>query len=440
MWYSVSSDFRTLCCRTVPFFVLAALVSGTGFAEDWTPPTRFVGMGGAIQTYDEAQSDLGRLPWQQVHKRREKATLSLADLLADQQAWREALTSLEVDFTYALERRFETVRVKENQKLGRGLPWDFAFAAHIAIKGDKRYTSFRDQTASALAHNNWDMPLSRRQVKHRPEFVYAFDGAEMRTFEPLRSVGHIHPARLDAIDAYHMWYCDSISMPTGPRAQKLMESVWYLPMALTASTMYRVLPTLQEVDGAKCHVVTSGCDTVWIDSSHGSCIRRRIWFQRPSAVDPAVLLYVYINKDLRQCERGIWLPQKCYRLDFAGPQEPKNTQGELADVHSVVATSIKVNHVPDETFELHFPPGTAVQDLINNKSYIVPHGENLLDDAIAKANPIVNGEITPISSVSASVLQSRRSWLIFGNIAAFSFVTARLWRSRRLTHGDDRPR
>ena len=65
----------------------------------------------------------------------------------------------------------------------------------------------------------------------------------------------------------------------------------------------------------------------------------------------------------------------------------------MTEIHTVVAKTIDVNSVADETFDLQFPPGTAVQDLIASKSYVVPHGENLLEEAIAKANPIVNGEV-----------------------------------------------
>ena len=63
-----------------------------------------------------------------------------------------------------------------------------------------------------------------------------------------------------------------------------------------------------------------------------------------------------------------------------------------------MAKAIQVNTVTDDLFELAFPPGTNVQDLVANKSYLVPHGEHLLDDAIARANPIIDGEVKPFRS------------------------------------------
>jgi hypothetical protein len=249
----------------------------------------------------------------------------------------------------------------------------------------------------------------------------------MRTLEPSRSVGHIHPAKLEAVDAQHMWYFDALSWPTGPRAQRQLESVWYVPTALKTASIYRVLPTIQDVDGAPCHVVTSGCDTLWIDPAHGFCIRRRVWFHMKKAAEPPVLGYVYANQNFRQFDQAIWLPQRCCRIDFAGPQEPNDTQGTLTAIHTVLAKSIDVNKVADAIFDLQFPPGTAVQDLVNNKSYVVPHGENLLEEAIAKANPIVNGIVKPIGLAAAPTSSWKRRWLIIGNVAAFCLLIARLW-------------
>ncbi|HUE15134.1 MAG TPA: hypothetical protein VMR25_13270 [Planctomycetaceae bacterium] len=411
----------------IALVLLSSSAARTGYALDWKSPTQFVGIGGMRGTYDDVQKPLDRLEWQAVHHGTEKATLSLGQLLAGQLAWRAALKNIAVDFTYNSERRAESARFKENQKQRRDLPADFAFEARVAIKGEKRYTFFRDLTPSALAKDKREKPVSKRKARRTPEFVYAFNGAQMRSLEPFRAVGHIHPAKLDAVDAQHMWYFDSLSMPTGPRAPQQMKSVWYVPTALQATSIYHVLPTLQEVDGAKCHVVTSGFDTIWIDVAHGFCIRRRVWFQMRNVADAPVLAYVYVNQDFRQFDEAIWLPQHCYRIDFAGAQEPKNTQGTLTEIHTVVAKTIDVNSVADETFDLQFPPGTAVQDLIASKSYVVPHGENLLEEAIAKANPIVNGEVKPAGILSPQSVTSKHRWLIIANLAVLSLLGARLW-------------
>ncbi|HET6324288.1 MAG TPA: hypothetical protein VFG04_06275 [Planctomycetaceae bacterium] len=251
----------------------------------------------------------------------------------------------------------------------------------------------------------------------------------MKSFEPFRSIGHIHRAKLDSVESRHMWYFDSISIPTGSKAGKQTQSAWYVPTALKLASVYRVLPTLQLVDGFPCHVVTSGPDTIWIDAEHGFCMRRRVWFQVSNPKKAPVLAFIYINKELRECADNIWLPYQCYRLDCAGTLEPENTQGMLTEVHTVTAKTIHINTVADDLFELNFPGGTNVQDLVASKSYFVPHGEHLLDEAIAQANPIVNGEVRPFRSRAG--FESPWWKLLILNAVMLCLVSGRvLWRRR----------
>jgi hypothetical protein len=397
---------------------------------EWKAPKRFVGIGGRIGSYEEAQAALDQLEWQQVHQTAERASLSLEQLRSGQLAWRNAFTSIEVEFSYALERKMETARMIEEKKANRAVPADFKFDAHIAIKGEKRFTYFRDTSASAVPKATANA-VPRRKRAQPPEFKYAFDGSQMRTFEPSRSVGQLHPAKLDGVDSQHMWYCDAISVPTGSRAQTQIDSVWYVPTALKSAPIYTVLPTLQEVDGEKCHVVSSGFDSLWIDPAHGFSVRRRVWFQLRNLTDPPVLAFVYVNKDFREADHDIWLPRTCYRIDFAGPQEPKPSHGMLTEVHSVLAKNIAVNSVSDDLFKLTFPPGTEVQDLVLNKSFVVPHGEHLLDEAIAKANPIINGEVIPAGFPVRPPVASSLRWLVIANAIALAFILAWIYLRRR---------
>ncbi len=144
-----------------------------------------------------------------------------------------------------------------------------------------------------------------------------------------------------------------------------------------------------------------------------------------------------MNKDFRQDADNIWLPHQCYRLDFAGTLEPVNTHGLLTEVHTVMAKTIHVNTVTDDLFDLSFPAGTNVQDLVTNRSYFVPHGEHLLDEAIAHANPIVNGEVRPFRSGTG--LGSGPVWrqLLILNAVMLCLVGGRLlWRFRSVVPTD----
>jgi hypothetical protein len=402
----------------------------TARGQDWKSPTQFVGLSGQVGNYEAVQRGLDHLEWQDVRQTNEKATHSLKELYDGQMAWRTELENIEVSFQYSLHRQIDTAHVIAQKRQKHAVPDNFSFEARVAMKGEKRYTHIRETTPGRLATTTAGDPARKRRTIPLPEFVYAFNGTQMKAFEPARSLGHIHPAKLDSVDSRLMWYFDSISIPTGAHAARQRESAWYVPVALGLPSVYRVIPTLQEVDGFPCHVVTNGADTIWIDTENGFAMRRRVWFQMRNLTSMPVLADVYVNKDFHQYGDSIWLPHQCYRLDFAGSLEPANTQGMLTDVHTVTAKTINVNNVPDDVFELDFPSGTNVQDLTLNKSYFVPHGEHLLDEAIARANPIINGEVQPFHAGGGGrgIL---RPLLLLNAGALFVLGTGLLWRRRR---------
>jgi hypothetical protein len=417
----------------VLFTAAAAIAFGMtcrlSVAKDWKTPEQFIGLSGKVGTYEQVQKDLEHLAWQDVQPSGALPTHSLKDLYDGQMTWRKAIANIEVSFDYSLQRQKSTAQVIAQKQQKRAVPDNYAFEARVAMKGEKRFTHIRDVTPSKPRTATSGDSRSKRESRRLPEFIYAYNGVEMRSFEPFHSLGHIHPARLDAVDSLHMWYFDSMSIPTGARAARQSQSAWYLPVALSLSSVYRVLPNMQVVDGFPCHVVTSGPDTIWIDTEHGFAMRRRVWFQMRNLSRPPVLAFIHVNKDFRQCADNIWLPHQCYRLDFAGTLEPANSQGTLSEVHAVTAKAIQVNSVKDDLFELAFPAGTKVQDLATNKSYVVPHGEHLLDDVIDRANPIVNGEVLPFRPRGAfgSVWQR----LLVLNAVMFGLMGGRfLWRLR----------
>ncbi len=432
----VASVGRVRIRMAIGSALLAVMLDGTVVArgQDWKAPTQFVGFAGQVGNYEDVQQSLDHLEWQDVRHTTDKSTLSLKDLSEGQAAWRSALENIEVSFQYSLQRKRETARVISQKRDKRSVPDNFSFEARVAMSGEKRFTQIRETTPGRFQLAGTAREAATRRIRPSPEFVYAFNGAQMKAFEPHRSLGHIHPAKLDSVDSRLAWYFDSISIPTGTDAARQRESAWYVLVALNLPTVYRVLPTLQEVDGFPCHVVTNGADTIWIDAEHGFAMRRRVWFQMRNLSSMPVLAFIYAIKDLHQYGNALWLPHQCYRLDFAGTLEPVNTHGMLTEVHTITAKTINVNNVPDEVFELDFPPGTNVQDLILNKSYFVPHGEHLLEEAIARANPIINGEVQPFRSGG-----SRGIWrplLLLNAVALVVLGTGLMWRRRRVAgHG-----
>jgi hypothetical protein len=417
-----------LCGAWTAALMLDGSIAARG--QDWKAPNQFIGLSGEVGNYEEVQRRLDHLEWQDVRPTNEKATHSLKELYEGQMAWRTALENIEVSFQYSLQRQIDTARVISQKRQKHAVPDNFSFEARVAMKGEKRFTHIRETTPGRLAMRTEGNPASKRRTRPSPEFVYAFNGTQMKAFEPTRALGHIHPAKLDSVDSRLLWYFDSISIPTGANAARQRESAWYVPISLSLPSVYRVLPTLQKVDDFPCHVVTNGADTIWIDTENGFVMRRRVWFQMRNLSSMPVLAFVYANQDCRQYGDTIWLPHRCYRLDFAGSLEPINTQGRLTEVHSVAVKTINVNGVSDDVFELEFPPGTNVQDLILNRSYFVPHGEHLLDEAIARANPIINGEVMPFHAG----VGGRGIWrhLLLLNAGALIVLgSGLLWRRRR---------
>ena len=105
-------------------------------------------------------------------------------------------------------------------------------------------------------------------------------------------------------------------------------------------------------------------------------MRRRVRFRLTGPEDASPCLdWVWICKDFTEVDSGIWLPRRCYRLDYAAQDEPPSVRGHLKAVNELGVKSIAVNDVDDSVFNLEFPAGTDVTDLIRNKDYVVPHGE-----------------------------------------------------------------
>ena len=248
----------------------------------------------------------------------------------------------------------------------------------------------------------------------------------------------IHPGEREGLENNAAWYFDMLSIPTGPSAKKLLETNIYVPTALKMANIYQVLPTLEEVDNVPCHVVSSGWDTLWIDHQHGFSLRRQVVFRKTGLKDPGCLNYVRICKDFVEADKGIWLPKLCYRLDYTTQLEPEHLRGKLTAVNKVTVSDLRVNNVPDSLFEVKFPPGTEVQNLVLNKSYYVPHGEGMLDKAIAQGSLIINGKVSPLSPyVSQEDKRFPVLWFINCIIlliilcAVFIIRRRRKWRSRQ---------
>ena len=358
----------------------AALVAAGVSVAAESRPTLPTGPGGMKAPYEEILASLRESPYQTVRESNAPARFTLAELRKGQLAWRDALRSLYVEF----RREYETIATtpsdrsqNKGDRPGKLLPpLEYVYA----FKGDKCYTRYAPY---------------QKDKRDQVVYVSAYDGHQMRRYEPHRAVGFVDPARLIDFEANAVWYCDFISLPVGKQAELQRQSAWYIPTALSMDSVYQVRPRLEEVEGAPCHVVSNGWDTFWIDARHGFCLRRRVWFRKMDMDDPGCVMYVYMPTHFEEIDKGIWLPRLCFRMDYATQEDPEEWWGTLKGVLKVTVSELRANDVPDSLFRLEFPPGTRVHDLIAKKVYIVPGGKELLDRALQEALPIVDGKVQP---------------------------------------------
>jgi len=386
--------------------LILPLGAGESPSKSAAPPTPSSvpgGLDGARGSYEDIVKGLRHSEFQEVEPTEEPAPLTLEQLRRGQLAWREALHDLQVDFTYTLDRKLKTAADLRREREGGLVPANLSFTLSFAFKAAKQYNKYET--------------LRTEKEKDLVTYINAFNGDHSRSYEPHRAVGQIHPGRRDGMENNADWYFELISIPVGPTAEKRKQTGLYVPKALELADEYRVLPKLEKVDGFLCHVVFGGWDTIWIDHQHGFCVRRRVIFGRTGPNDAGCLDSLAVCKDMVEADKGIWLPRSCVRLDYTTQVDPESIRGKLASVHKVVVSNLVVNHVPDSLFEIEFPPGTEVHDLINNRAYYVPKGEALLEKAIAQATPIVDGKVFPPPHALEEPRSSRVIWLVNGSVA-----------------------
>jgi hypothetical protein len=369
------------------------------------------GLDGRRGSYSEILSSLRQLPFQSVKGSTAPATLSLANMLKEQKAWRTRLKSLEATFIHSYSRKFETpIEVDKKQK-GMLLPEDYTDAIHAAVKGDKLYCEI------------WKPKQDNSKAGKRGtnvRYSYAFNGKQTRTFEPFRAFGQVKAGKTPGIGSQAAWYFDRFSFYAYRNDDRFDSSSENI-LAVLASPLFRVLPHLEEVDGSQCHVVTCDSYSFWLDAQLGCCVRRAVFIEKVSDDDPGCLSSVLVCKDFIEADQGIWLPTRCYLLYYTAQREPESIRGRLQTVQTVEVQRVKANAVDDSLFELEFPAGSQVLDLIKSKAYFVPHGQEMLDKAIAKANPIINGHVVPYARV-------QRPWWIWACNGIFAVILVYLVR------------
>lgn len=160
--------------------------------------------------------------------------------------------------------------------------------------------------------------------------------------------------------ASYFWYPntlmrdDMVSLLEVPKIAYLLDAELsnVLPWCLKAHKKeYKVRERLEEVDGAKCHVVERlGHDTLWIDAKHGFQVRQRTLFQKSG--EP---LTEFRATDFREHAPGVWLPTKQLAVAFNFDTDPKEYRGRIRFVLTNTLLEANFKELPDDLFAVPEP-------------------------------------------------------------------------------------
>jgi hypothetical protein len=160
--------------------------------------------------------------------------------------------------------------------------------------------------------------------------------------------------------ASYFWYPNSlmrdgmVSLLKVPKIAYLLdpELSKVLPWCLRANKAdYKVRAQLEEIDGAKCHVVERpGHDVLWIDPKCGFQVRRRTLFQQSGQT-----LSEFRATDFRERVPGVWLPTRQLAVAFNFDSDPPEYRGRVRFVLTNTLLEARFEELPDTFFAAPVP-------------------------------------------------------------------------------------
>lgn len=346
--------------------------------------------------YESVRDSVNNIEGQSVNHSQKKNTLTLGNLYKGQMEWRNKLESLKVKFAMNMrivnEMPVDTLNKKKGVFIGTGSLGRYEYG----IKGANVFVGHETaQSLEASSNKNTTSPVGLH-------IIASYDGTKTTVGQIKQLRGELLEGKDDKVttlESMIAYYTDVVSLPRKQVSHgRVYEStVQYVPLILSNTTYrnYEVAPTLDLVDGAECHVVTNGPDTVWIDSNKGFALRRRVRFYQTSATDPGNLGEVTTASDFVEIDKGMWFPQICKRISFANVLDPKIFQNKINKVYELKVVEISANKLKDSDFVIKFPPGTVIKDHLINTEYVVPIGAESLEEAIARGKKLTKPDAGP---------------------------------------------
>ena len=233
---------------------------------------------------------------------------------------------------------------------------------HFAFLDNKR---FKAQSNAAL-----------REPFFYPDVVWAWDGQVQRTHNPRNQSGYVESEfeQFSDLDLY----LGNVGIPLGRDQPNVAarRPTRIPPWEYTLnddSLDWEVLPKLEVVDGAACHVLQSNRkEKIWIDPEIGFGIRRREFYRRlrDALREKWPVSGQSAFRDYRLAGGEIWLPWRIEVVTYVTDPaiDLAYERPAFSSVYEVQRIAINAE-VPDRLFSLQFPPETVVRDKANRKFY-----------------------------------------------------------------------
>ncbi|MBN72943.1 MAG: hypothetical protein CME32_27120 [Gimesia sp.] len=228
--------------------------------------------------------------------------------------------------------------------------------------------------------------------------IYVFNGEETRRLTKTNQTADRVKRRGRYLPQEVLMYLKTVPVFAGPDAATHEPEIDFAALLFDYEALCQVLPSLETVDGAPCHVVVCPLGFLfWIEAKGDHCnLRRMVEFRIEGNQNALVLNRLLVYQDFRPVSVGQEWPYKSRETYFADVR-PDGTRYQDDSLFSdryltreYTVTDLKSNDsITAGRFQLSFPPGTLVTDTINERYYRTPTDPKDLPEAIADGSPIL---------------------------------------------------
>ncbi|MHC4401847.1 MAG: linear amide C-N hydrolase, partial [Planctomycetota bacterium] len=244
---------------------------------------------------------------------------------------------------------------------------------HYAFQGEKRYSREKKTMWAYNGTSVWTRRDDGETV--HPDGSVEKERRIVIISSPTRNIRFIYPNEWFAI---HLGA--AIAGPELSAKDSMQDVFYYGSPPPPARRTLTVSGQIDEVDGAKCAVVTGTIENTytrdnethkrvryvkfWLDIERDLALRKWEETSAPGKEYPK-RLHRIVNSRFNEVEPGLWLPQELevQRIAPAGEEEyPEQFRGKTILSNRIQVTKWIVNQVPDDVFDPYIKPGDDVRD------------------------------------------------------------------------------